>query len=75
VREESHLDAMREAIRGDFDRLAERRGEQDLMRTAEPAAGAVAWEVEAVRDREPLAEPEPAEPQRRPWLARFFAPE
>ncbi len=30
--EESHLDDMRSAIRGDFDRLAERRGEQQLMR-------------------------------------------
>ena len=32
VREESHLDDMRAAIRGDFERLEERRGEQELMR-------------------------------------------
>jgi len=32
VREESHLDDMRSAIRGDFERLAERRGGQELMR-------------------------------------------
>ena len=32
MREESHLDDMRSAIRGDFERLAERRGEQELMR-------------------------------------------
>ena len=32
MREESHLDEMRSAIRGDFERLAERRGEQELMR-------------------------------------------
>ena len=31
VREESHLDDMRAAIRGDFERLAERRGGQELM--------------------------------------------
>lgn len=35
MREESHLDDMRSAIRGDFERLAERRGEQELMRVVE----------------------------------------
>jgi hypothetical protein len=35
VREESHLDDMRAAIRGDFERLEERRGEQDLMRISD----------------------------------------
>jgi hypothetical protein len=35
VREESHLDDMRRAIRGDFERLQERRGEQELMRVSE----------------------------------------
>ncbi len=35
MREESHLDDMRAAIRGDFERLAERRGGQELMREAE----------------------------------------
>jgi len=50
VREESHLDEMRSAIRGDFERLAERPGEQELRRVssededpeavaAEPAEG------------------------------------
>jgi hypothetical protein len=34
MREESQLDEMRAAIRGDFERLAERRGEQELMRVA-----------------------------------------
>ena len=33
--DESHLDEMRSAIRGDFERLAERRGEQELMRVDE----------------------------------------
>jgi len=35
VREESHLDDMRAAIRGDFERLAERRGEQLVPRVRE----------------------------------------
>lgn len=35
MREESHLDDMRSAIRGDFERLAERRGGQELMREPE----------------------------------------
>ena len=37
MREESHLDDMRAAIRGDFERLAERRGAQELMREAADA--------------------------------------
>jgi hypothetical protein len=63
VAEESHLDEMRSAIRGDFERLAERRGEQELMRVAE--------------DAEPESEPAPeseAEPPRRSWFARFASP-
>ena len=63
--EESHLDEMRSAIRGDFERLAERRGEQELLRvpeTPEPAADELAG-----NDLE-LAAP------RRSWLARFFSP-
>jgi hypothetical protein len=32
MKEESQLDEMRAAIRGDFERLAERRGDQELMR-------------------------------------------
>jgi hypothetical protein len=39
VREESHLDDMRSAIRGDFERLEQRRGAQELMHVA-PAAAA-----------------------------------
>jgi hypothetical protein len=62
VREESHLDEMRSAIRGDFERLAERRGEQELMRVGE--------------DEEPEAELVPeadVEPPRRSWLDRFLS--
>ena len=72
VREESHLDDMRAAIRGDFERLANRRGSQELMQEpAEPKppeeplpeeASAPAPPVEALAE-EPSAEPEPpAEP-------------
>jgi hypothetical protein len=49
VREESQLEAMREAIRGDFDRLAERRGGQELLRPKPP---------EAKPDPEPERQPE-----------------
>jgi hypothetical protein len=73
VREESHLDEMRSAIRGDFERLAERRGEQELMRVvdAEP-------EPPEEKDAAALDEPEPVEEEeveaRRSWLARFLSP-
>jgi hypothetical protein len=50
VREESQLEAMREAIRGDFDRLAERRGGQELLRPMPP---------EPEPDPEPERQPEP----------------
>ena len=78
MREESHLDDMRDAIRGDFERLAERRGDQELMRSAEPAepveAVVVIAEQEAVIDPQPVVEPEPDEPEHRSWLARLFSP-
>ena len=75
MREESHLDEMRSAIRGDFERLAERRGDQELMRVADPESEA---EVDtASLDHDVAAEPEP-EPgeadQHRSWLARFLSP-
>jgi len=54
---------MRSAIRGDFERLAERRGEQELMRVDEDD------EVES----EPVPEAENEAP-RRSWFARIFSP-
>lgn len=64
MREESQLDDMRAAIRGDFERLAERRGEQDLMRVPE---------VPQAREIEPApggdSEPEP----RRSWFSRLLS--
>jgi hypothetical protein len=66
VGDESHLDDMRSAIRGDFERLAERRGDQELLRVPEAAV------LDAVP---PVEEPEVAlEPSRRSWLVRLFAP-
>ena len=68
--EESHLDEMREAIRGDFERLAERRGEQELLQVAEPE--------DAPEEAEPMpeieAEVEREAEDRRSWLARLLAP-
>jgi hypothetical protein len=64
VREESHLNDMRAAIRGDFERLAKRRGGQELMRepaTADESAGDTT--AEPVSEPEPVPaapEPEPA---------------
>lgn len=64
MREESHLDDMRSAIRGDFERLAARRGGQDLMQTREdvsepeePPPDELA-PVEDERDAEPEARSE-----------------
>jgi hypothetical protein len=75
VREESHLDDMRDAIRGDFERLAERRGEQQLLRVTEPDEPGASEPAP-----EPTPEPEPGpeaidEPEapRRSWLSRLFS--
>jgi len=52
VREESHLDDMRAAIRGDFDRLAQRRGGQELMQTPQEPEEAENPEVSPERDED-----------------------
>jgi len=71
MREESHLDDMRAAIRGDFDRLAERRGGQELMNASpEPA--------EPVESAETSVEPGPPmalDPAPEPLAAREPEPE
>jgi len=81
VREESHLDEMRSAIRGDFERLAERRGEQELLRVSgeeedpEPAAEELLRVSGEEEDPEPAAEEHDEEPRRsRSWLARLISP-
>ena len=65
--EESHLDEMRAAIRGDFERLAERRGDQELLRTDPEEAS-----EEAERGSE--AEVKVGAEDGRSWLARILAP-
>lgn len=67
VSEESHLEEMRSAIRGDFARLAERRGDQNLLRVADDPGEAT---------EEPALEVtfEPEAEDRRSWLARFVSP-
>jgi hypothetical protein len=66
VREESHLEDMRSAIRGDFERLAERRGEQDLLRVTDESA---------VEPTTPASAGEDASTeQQRSWFARFVSP-
>jgi hypothetical protein len=75
--EESHLDEMREAIRGDFERLAERRGEQELLRVDEPEGAGEQPELEALQEVDPEEELEAelaVDPERRSWLARFLSP-
>jgi hypothetical protein len=76
VGEESHLDEMRDAIRGDFERLAARRGEQELMRVngPEPSTEPTDPPQQEAQVEEQPAEPE-AEPavERRSWLDRLFS--
>jgi hypothetical protein len=63
VREESHLDEMRVAIRGDFERLERRRGGQALMQA--PPNRPIT--TERADD-----EPEPDGAQARSWLSRLL---
>jgi hypothetical protein len=76
VGEESHLDEMRDAIRGDFERLAARRGEQELMRVngPEPSSEPTHPPEPEAEVEEQHADPE-AEPavERRSWLERLFS--
>ena len=65
MREESQLEDMRSAIRGDFERLAERRGEQALPWGSKQASEAS--EIAAA------PAPEDAAPKRS-WLARLISP-
>lgn len=75
VREESHLDEMRAAIRGDFERLERRRGGQELLQVHEPAEPEEEPAQEPVEPTEQPPEPEPAEaepPRERAWLDRLL---
>ncbi len=64
MREESQLDDMRAAIRGDFERLAERRGEQELMRVSDVPAN-------HEPEQAPTTDPEQ---RRRSWFSRLVQP-
>jgi hypothetical protein len=68
VREESHLDEMRSAIRGDFERLAHRRGRQELMQVAPKPT-----EPESDSEPDPASEAETESPGTgsRSWLDRL----
>ena len=76
MREESHLDEMRDALRGDFERLAARRGEQELMRVSEPEPSSEPTDppepAEHLDEQPDEPEAEPVAP-RRSWLGRMFS--
>ena len=80
VREESHLDEMRAAIRGDFERLERRLGAQELMQVAEadepesPAEPEEPGAPETPPEQTDADEPQelPAEPPPRSWLDRWL---
>ena len=72
--EESHLDEMREAIRGDFERLAERRGEQELLHVVEPDDAPDETEPLTEAEAEVETEVDTEVEDRRSWLARLLAP-
>ena len=69
VREESQLDEMRSAILGDFERLAERRGEQVLLHVSEPEPPSPEVEQRMLW----LECPSEIEPPRRSWLSRLIS--
>jgi hypothetical protein len=74
VREESHLDDMRAAIRGDFERLERRRGAQELMHVTEredeqEPASDHRLEPERQPGHELVVEAEAPEPQAEPGPA------
>jgi hypothetical protein len=66
VREESQLDDMRAAIRGDFERLEQRLGSQELMHVREPERD-VSAEVLAAPENGAEEKPRPS------WLSRLVA--
>jgi len=74
VREESHLDEMRAAIRGDFERLERRRGAQELLHVREPEPEPPPSSLEVV-EQEPAAAASSGSgsPATRSWLARLVA--
>lgn len=74
MREESHLEEMRSAIRGDFERLAERRGDQVLLGVTEDHAESPQAEPDVPPDEPQVLEEPEAPAERRSWFARFVSP-
>ncbi len=77
MREESHLDDMRAAIRGDFERLEERRGEQVLLRPREQSELEESVPDDALMEAdEATVEPVPSEElvptPKRSWIDRLL---
>lgn len=77
MREESHLDDMRAAIRGDFERLEERRGEQVLLRPQEhPEPEASISDDPVIEVDEPTLEAVSSDEQlpapKRSWIDRLL---
>ena len=74
MREESHLDDMRAAIRGDFERLEERRGEQVLLRPQEHQE--VAEDASVTASEDPAVEAarsdELEDAPKRSWIDRLL---
>ncbi len=64
MREESQLEDMRAAIRGDFERLEQRLGTQELMHVREPEPAA---DVPATPEIGAEHEPRPS------WFSRLLA--
>lgn len=71
MREESHLDDMRAAIRGDFERLAQRRGAQELMQEQDPEPEPEPADVEPPEPVAPSPE-EAEEPRKKGFFARLL---
>ena len=68
MREESQLDEMRAAIRGDFERLEKRLGTQELMHVRQPdPEPKLSRDAVTVVETAADAEPRPS------WLARLVA--
>ena len=77
MREESHLDDMRAAIRGDFERLEERRGERLLFRPREQREVETPAIESSPGDRDPslqqtVASDEVVERRKRSWIDRLL---
>jgi len=78
LRDESHLDDMRATIRGDFERLEERRGEQVLFRPREqrevetPAIEPSPGDRDTPSLQQTVASDKVLEQRKRSWIERLL---